>query len=140
MSRFTPPKTKRPRNLWAPLPSTKLMMTITTTMTRAASSKITTTSNPTMTSTYQTCKTWGLPCPFFTQSAPHPSPIEFDWSDEGLERNKQRGREAKRREQQEQEKNEKGAWPVIISPVAQCMIPYSNKTPSPTLVQRKSWP
>ena len=28
------------------------------------------------------CKRWGPPCPFSAQSAPHPSPVDSDWSEE----------------------------------------------------------
>ena len=101
MSRFAPPKVKRPTNLWVPLPSTKLVTTVTTTMTRTDSPKITTTTNPTMTSDCRMFKRWGPPYPFCAQSTPHPSPIESDWSHKDWNRDKQRAREAKMREQQE---------------------------------------
>ena len=140
MSRFTPPKAKRLTNLWAPLPSTKSMLTVTTTTTRTVSPRIDITTNPMMMSTCRICKRWGLPCPFCTQSVPHLSYIESNWSDEDWHRDKQRAREAKRREQPEQEKNEKGTCPMNIVPLAQCMTPHSKKTPYPIIPQRKSWP
>ena len=110
MEHFTPPKAKRPANLWAPLPSNKFSTTATTTTTRAA--------NPTMSSTCKTCKKWGPPCSFCYQSARHPSPIESDGSDVDWNRDKQKAKEEKKREQQDQEKNKeknvpKGYCPTI---------------------------
>ena len=110
MSRFAPPKAKRPANLWAALPSPKVTMTATTNaMTRTASLKMNTTTNPIMTSTCRTCKRWGLPCPFCVQSTPHPSPVVSDWSNEDWDRDKQQAREAKEREQLVKEKEEQNS-------------------------------
>ena len=68
MGCFTPPKAKRPVNLWAPLPATK-STTATTTTTGAANSRRAITT-PTMSSTCKTSKRWGLPCPL-VPNQPH---------------------------------------------------------------------
>ena len=95
IAKFDPPKTKRPANLWVMLPSTKSMNhhhSITTVMA----------------SICRTCKRWGLPSPFCSQSAPHPSPVESDWSDEDWNRKKQRAKKEEKRKQdlQAQQKEE----------------------------------
>ena len=103
MAKFAPAKAKRLVNLQALLLSTKSSMTsATNTMTRTASPKMITTTNPLMTSTCRTCKRCQLPCLFCVQSAPHPLPVELYCSDEVCDRDKQRAREAKKRQQQEQ--------------------------------------
>ena len=90
VSRFSPPKAKRPANIWAPLSSTKVTMTTTiNTMTRTASPKMNTNTNPLMTSACRTCKRWRPPCPFCVQSSPHPLPVESDWSVEDWDGDKQ---------------------------------------------------
>ena len=98
MSRFAPPKAKRPVNLQVLMPSAKATMTTTTnTMPTTASLKMNTTTNSMMTSTCRTCKRWGLPCPFCVKSALHLSPQEFDWSDEELDGNRQKAREQQKK-------------------------------------------
>ena len=101
MAKFAPSKAKRPANLWALLPSTKSMETTTTTTTRIADPRVTDTTT-TVASTCRMCKRWGLPCPFCTQSGPHPSPVESDWSDEDWNREKQRAKEEEKKKQEPQ--------------------------------------
>ena len=57
----------------------------------------------------RTCRRWGLPCPFCIQSAPHPSPVDSDWSEEdwdgdieGRKRQEKQRKEEKVREKQEE--------------------------------------
>ena len=95
MSRFAPPKVKRPTNLWVLLPSSKSAMTIITTTTRTANSRIATVS-PMMSSTCKTCKRWGLTCPFCVKSTLNPSPQESDWSDKDWDGDRQRAREQRK--------------------------------------------
>ena len=95
MSKFSPPKAKRPTNLWALLPSPKSAMTTTTTITRTANSTVATTSFP-ISSICKTCKRWGPPYPFCIKSALHPSPQESDWSNEDWDGNRQRARQQKK--------------------------------------------
>ena len=55
-----------------------------------------------MPSPAKTCKRWGLPCPFCAQSAPHPSPVDSDWSEEDWDRNIEREkRKVKQRKEEE---------------------------------------
>ena len=56
------------------------------------------------------CKRWGLPCLFCTQSAPHPSPVKSEWSQEdwdGEILKKKRGKQGKE-EEMRQRQEEKG--------------------------------
>ena len=129
MSKFAPPKAKRPSNLWASLPTTKATSTLTTNaITRAISPKINTTTNPTMTSTCGTCKKWGPPCPFCVQSTPHPSPVESHWSDEDWNRDKQREKEKRKHEQQAQQKKEDLTKDYCLP---SCMTQCLNQDPLP---------
>ena len=96
MSRFAPPKAKRPTNLWAPLPSSKSAMATTTTTTMTANSRVTTIS-PMMSSICKMCKRWGPPCPFCVKSALHPSPQESDWSDDNWDGDIQSVRKQKKK-------------------------------------------
>ena len=58
------------------------------------------------------CKRWGSACPFCVQSAPHPSPMDSDWSEEDRDgeiekanrREKQKKEEEKMKWRQEEEK------------------------------------
>ena len=91
MSKFALLKAKRLSKPWTPLPTTKSTSTLTTNATtRTTRPKIDTTTNPMMTSTCRTCKRWGPPCLFCVLSAPHPSLVEANWSDEDWDRDKQR--------------------------------------------------
>ena len=97
MSKLTPPKGKRPMNMWALLPSAKVTVATTTNTTpTTVSPKMNTTTNPTITSSCRTYKRWGLSCPFCAKYTPHPSPKESDWSDEAWDGDRHRVREQKK--------------------------------------------
>ena len=49
-------------------------------------------------STDKDCKRWGPPCPFCVQSAPHPSPVDSDWSEEDWDGDIEREKKNKERE------------------------------------------
>ena len=98
VSRFVPPKAKRPAYLWTPLPSAKATVATTTNATpTTASHKMSTTTNPTITSNCRSCKKWELPCPFCAKSALHPSPQESNWSDKDWDGDRQREKEQKKK-------------------------------------------
>ena len=98
MSKFAPPKAKRPANLWASLPIAKATVATTTNGTPTiASPKMTITTSPTITPTCRTCKRWGLPCPFHAKPAPHPSLQESTWSDKDWDSDRWRPREKKKK-------------------------------------------
>ena len=118
MGHFAPPMAKRPANLWTPLLSATSATAATTTMTRVANHRIAIT-NPMMSSTCKACKRWGLPCPLCAQSAPHPLPMESDWSNEDWNGDKKgNGKEKKREELQDQEKNKEKNVPNDYCPAS----------------------
>ena len=106
MTKFAPPKSRRPTKLCAPMLFTKSMETTTTTTTASFENARAADATTMLASTCRTCKRWGLPCPFCVQSTPQLSPIKSDWSDENWDGDKQREQQAKKREQQNQQKKE----------------------------------
>ena len=81
MAKFAPSKANWVGNVWALLPSTKSMGTSSTITTSIAGPRVADTTII-MASICRMCKRWGLHCSFCAQSAPHPSPVESDWSNE----------------------------------------------------------
>ena len=79
MGCFSPPKVRRPANLWAPLPATKSTTTAktTTTMTMANNTRIAITS-PTMSSTCRCARDGSHLFPLVPNQPLHPSPQESD--------------------------------------------------------------
>ena len=51
------------------------------------------------------CKRWGLPCQFCAQPAPHPSPVDSDWSEEDWDGDIEREQEKKNKERNRWQRN-----------------------------------
>ena len=83
------------------------------------------------------CNIWEPQCPFCTQSAPHPSPVDSDWSEEDwdgeIEKEKRREKQRKEEEMKWRQEEEKQILNSNYHPPEPIYIPNHKEQP-PTVV------
>ena len=85
------------------------------------------------------CKRWGPPCPFCAQSAPHPSPVESDWSEEDWDVEIQKRKREKQRKEEEMRQRQEEEKEILDSSYypPEPMYVSNHEEQPPTLV--KTW-